>query len=103
MKEKQIEPRNRMGVTKHLFSDSHAGMITGILSPTKIEVHYFKYPSYGDNEEIEPSYSKIDDSHEPEIWTLRKSGNWRLKGRPDKWGECYLTLGKAWNYYCKED
>ena len=103
MKEKQIEPRNRMGVTKHLFSDSHAGMITGILSPTKIEVRYFKYPSYGDNEEIEPSYSKIDDSHEPEIWTLRKSGNWRLKGRPDKWGECYLTLGKAWSYRCMED
>jgi hypothetical protein len=100
---KTVEARNRMSVTKHFFSDSQAGMITGIYSPTKIEVHYFKYPSYGEDQEIEPSYSKIDDSHEPEIWTLRKSGTWRIKGRPDKYGECYLTLGKAWSYRSMED
>lgn len=100
---KTVEAKNRMGVTKHFFSDSQAGMITGIYSPTKIEVHYFKYPSYGEDQEIEPSYSKIDDSHEPEIWTLRKSGTWRIKGRPDKYGECYLTLGKAYSYRCMED
>ena len=60
MKAQVTEPRNKMGVTKHLFSDSHAGIITAVYSPTKIEVHYFKYPSWGENEEIEPTYDVQD-------------------------------------------
>lgn len=100
---KQVLPKVGMGATKHLWSDSQAAKVIMVVSPKKIIVGFYKYPSWGEDREVNTNDEKLSIDYEPEVWTQRKSGAWRQMGRPDKWGECYLTLGKAYSYRCMED
>lgn len=90
-----------MPATKHYFSDSQAAIVTQVISDKRIVVELFKYPSYGDDEEIDVTKTNTY-SHRKEVYTKRKSGHWREVGTPDKSGQCYLTLGYAHSYYCRE-
>lgn len=99
----KLKPRVGMAATKHLYSDTHAAKIIEIISEKKIKVAYFKYPSWGEDRHVDVNNEPLSDMFEPEVWTQRKSGNWRQVGCPDKWGECWLSLGVACNYRCMED
>lgn len=99
----QILPKVGMAATKTYFSDSQAAKVLSVISYKKIIVGYYNYPSWGEDRQVSVTGERIDDSYEPEIWTLRKSGIWRQEGKPDKFGECFLTLGKAYSYRSMND
>lgn len=96
-------PKIGMAATKTYFSDAQAAKVLSVITDHKIIVGYFKYPSYGEDRQVDVAAERLDESCEPEIWTLRKSGIWRQEGKPDKLEECFLTLGKALSYRSLND
>lgn len=85
-------------VTKGFFSDSQAGKVLLVINDKKIVVGFYDYPSYGEDRVVDVNYERISNDYPVEVWTMRKSGNWRKEGCPDKWGECRLSFGKAHSY-----
>ena len=102
METKDLSPKNGMAVTKHFYCDTQAGIITAVYSPTKIEVHYFNFPTWGEDRVVDVKHEPLPTMSSRDIWSLRKSGVWRQVGRPDRWGECWLGFGAAHNYRCME-
>lgn len=89
---KRILPEVGMGATEVLYSDLRAKTITRVISPNKIEVMENKtncIDYFGDVYEI---LDEINPYMRVETYTRRKSGMWRMEGRPDKRGEVWLDI-----------
>ena len=91
---KELQPTNGMLVTKRYYTDTQGGKIREVLSKNCIRVGYFTYPSAGEDTTFGED-AEYDTNYEDEIWSRRKSGRWRIVGRPDKRGECSLFFGHA--------